>query len=311
MNIILITGSAGFIASHLIEELLKDKNNIIIGIDNFYSGTKDNLNYLFSIDVDKKFKFIEGDICNIEFLDNVMKEYQVKYIYHLAAIVSVQESIDNPILTNEVNIKGTLNILESARVNNIKRVVFSSSAAVYGDEPTLPKNENSLIQPISPYGHEKFVSEEYMKLYSKLYNLETVSLRYFNVYGERQNASSDYSGVISIFDKKFKDNEISMIYGDGEQYRDFVNVKDVVIANIKAMNAKCISGEVFCIGTSNKTSINQLFEYMNKKYNKSFSPIYKDSRKGDILESICDNSKAKNILKIKNFRSFESGVLEI
>jgi len=139
----------------------------------------------------------------------------------------VQESIKNPLLSNEVNVKGTLNILEASRLNDVKRIVFSSSAAVYGDEPTQPKDENSMTKPISPYGYEKLMGELYMKLYSELYDLETVVLGYFNIYGERQSANSDYSGVISIFEKKFQNDELPNIYGDGEQYRDFVYVKDV------------------------------------------------------------------------------------
>ena len=199
MKSILVTGSAGFIASHLIEELLKDENNSIIGIDNFYSGTKENLDFIKSIDSKNRFEFIEADIRNFEEVNNIIKDKQIEQIYHLAAIVSVQESIENPLLSNEVNVKGTLNILESSKLNSLKRVIFSSSAAVYGDEPTQPKNENSIIKPISPYGYEKLIGEQYMKLYSELYGLETVILRYFNVYGERQSATSDYSGVISIF----------------------------------------------------------------------------------------------------------------
>lgn len=262
MKNILLIGSARFIASHFIEELLKDENNYIIGIDNFYSGTKENLEFIKSID----------------------KEDRI-YIYHLAAIVSVQESILNPLLSNEVNVKGTLNILESAKLNSVKRVVFSSSAAVYGDEPTQPKHENSITKPISPYGYEKLIGEQY----SELYGVETVSLRYFNVYGERQSATSDYSGVISIFEKKFKNDEIPNIYGDGEQYRDFIYIKDVA----KAMNTPNISGEVFCVGTSKKVSINNLVSILNHKYSKNIKANYLEVRNGDIKESICDNKKIK------------------
>ena len=190
---ILVTGSAGFIASHLIEELLKDENNYIIGIDNFYSGTKENLDFIKSIDNKNRFHFIEADIRNFEEINKIIKNNKIQQIYHLAAIVSVQESILNPLLSNEVTVKGTLNILESAKLTRVKRVVFSISAAVYGDEPTQPKNESSQTKPISPYGYEKLIGEQYMKLYSELYGVETVILRYFNVYGERQSATSDLS----------------------------------------------------------------------------------------------------------------------
>lgn len=308
MNI-LVTGCAGFIASHIIEELLKDTNNSIVGIDNFYSGTKENLEFIDSLDIDNRFKFIQADIRDFEDIDKIIKENNIAYIYHLAAIVSVQESIKNPLLTHEINTKGTLNILESSRKNAVKRVVLSSSAAVYGDEPTQPKNENSQTKPISPYGYEKLIAEQYMKLYSDLYDLETVVLRYFNVYGKRQVLSSDYSGVISIFNDKFKNNKIPNIYGDGKQYRDFIHVKDVVLANINAMNTPNISGEVFCVGTSNKVSINNLFSFMNKKYNKNFKAKYMDERVGDILESICDNSKIKNLFNMNEFRKFEEEII--
>ncbi len=311
MKNILITGSAGFIASHLIEELLKDENNSIFGIDNFYSGTKENLDFIKSIDSKNKFQFIESDIRNFEEINKIIKDKQIEQIYHLAAIVSVQESIQNPLLSNEVNVKGTLNILESARINSVKRVVFSSSAAVYGDEPTQPKNEISITKPISPYGYEKLMGEQYMKLYSELYGVETISLRYFNVYGERQSATSDYSGVISIFEKKFKDTEQPNIYGDGEQYRDFVYVKDVAKANIKAMNTPNISGEVFCVGTSRKVSINDLITILNHKYSKNIKANYFQARNGDIKESICDNKKIKKYLGINEFIEFNQGIMKI
>ena len=311
MKKILVTGSAGFIASHLIEELLKDENNFIIGIDNFYSGTKENLDFIKSIDSKNRFQFIEADIRNFEQLNKIIKNNKIQQIYHLAAIVSVQESILNPLLSNEVNVKGTLNILESAKLNSVRRVVFSSSAAVYGDEPTQPKNENSITKPISPYGYEKLIGEQYMKLYSELYGVETVSLRYFNVYGERQSATSDYSGVISIFEKKFKNDELPNIYGDGEQYRDFVYVKDIAKANIKAMNTSNISGEVFCVGTSKKVSINNLVSVLNHKYSKNINANYLQSRNGDIKESICDNKKIKQFLGLEVFIEFEEGILKL
>ena len=310
MNI-LITGCAGFIASHIIEELLKDKKNHIVGIDNMYSGTKENLDFIKDIDKNNQFTFIEADVRDFTKMNKIIKENNITQVYHLAAIVSVQESIQNPLLSNEVNVKGTVNILEASRLNNLKRVVFSSSAAVYGDEPTQPKNENSITKPISPYGLEKLMGEQYMKLYNELYGLETIVLRYFNVYGQRQSATSDYSGVISIFDKLFSEYKVPNIYGDGEQYRDFVYVKDVANANIKAMNHTEITHDTFCVGTSQKVSIHDLFNIMNTKYNKEYKANYLDSRDGDIKESICDNNKIKDILKIKKFKTFEEEIIRL
>ena len=310
MNI-LVTGCAGFIASHLIEELLKDQNNDIVGIDNFYSGIQENIAFLKSADQNNKFKFIEADIRDFEHINDIIAQNNINQVYHLAAIVSVQESILNPLLSNEVNVKGTLNILESSRRNNVQRVVFSSSAAVYGDEPSQPKNELSQTKPISPYGYDKLIGEQYMRLYSELYNLETVCLRYFNVYGERQSAKSDYSGVISIFDNKFQNNQTPNIYGDGKQYRDFIYVKDVVGINMKAMNMSNISGEIICVGRAKKTSINNLFDIMKIKHNKKFDPIYLESRDGDIKESLCDNKKVKDMLNITTFHNIEEAILNI
>lgn len=310
MNI-LVTGAAGFIASHLIEKLLENNSNNIIGIDNFYSGSRKNLEFIANIDEFKKFKFIESDIRDFVKLNQIIKDYSIEQIYHLAAFVSVQDSIKNPLVSHEINVKGSLNILEASRLNCVKKIVFSSSAAVYGDEKDLPKNENSSIHPISPYGHEKLVAEYYMRLYNELYGLETITLRYFNVYGPRQSANSDYSGVISIFEKNFKENKASNIYGSGEQYRDFIYVKDVVTINIKAMNHDNISSEIFCVGTACKTSINDLFSTMNKKYNKEFKPKYLSLRDGDILESVCNNTKLKEVLKVEKLKKFEEGILKL
>lgn len=308
---ILVTGCAGFIASHLIEKLLEDTTNDIIGIDNFYSGNKENLNFINSIDRYKRFKFIEADIRDFEKLNQIMKDYEIEQVYHLAALVSVQDSIQNPLLSHEINVKGSLNILEASRINHVKKIVFSSSAAVYGDEKSLPKNENLPLQPISPYGCEKLTTEYYMRLYNELYGLETISLRYFNVYGPRQSVTSDYSGVISIFEKNFKENQKSNIYGDGEQYRDFIYVKDVADINIATMQFKSHKYEVFCVGTGEKVTINQIFNLLNKKYSKTMIANYLPSRQGDIKESLCDNNKLKNILKIKNFTKFEEGILKL
>lgn len=310
-NNILVTGCAGFIASHLIEELLKNSSLNIIGIDSFYSGTVDNIKYLKSLDINNNFHFIENDIRNFDQIDKTIKSYQIKKIYHLASLVSVQESINNPLLSHDVNVKGTLNILESARINNVQRIVFSSSAAVYGNEKALPQNENSPVSPISPYGCDKLIGEYYMKLYSELYGIETISLRYFNVYGPRQSIANNYSGVISNFDNKIKKNEIPFIYGTGEQYRDFINVKDVVTINIKAMQLENISHELFCVGTGIKTTINNIFQTINKKYQKSLLPQYEESKNGDILESVCDNKKLINKLKIKSLKSFKEGIFEL
>ena len=219
-NIYLITGIAGFIGSHIAEELLKNPNNIVIGIDNFFSGYQKNLDTISSTNL----VFYKGDIRDDEIMTQIFSQNKIEYIFHEAAIVSVQKSIDNPIQSNQVNVLGTLKLLQFARLNDVKRVVFASSAAVYGDEPSLPKNEDSSTKPISPYGVEKLIAEQYMNLYSDMFNLETINLRYFNIYGPRQDPTSEYSGVISIFEEKFSQNECPIIYGNGKQFRDFLHV---------------------------------------------------------------------------------------
>ncbi len=307
MTTIAVTGAGGYVGNVLCKDLL-DKGYKVIGIDNFYNGTKENLNFIKQLDINDKFTFFEVDIRDFQEINKIIINHNIEQIYHLAAIVSVQDSIKNPLLSNKVNVGGTLNLLEAAKLGNVRRVVFSSSAAVYGDEPTQPKNEESVVKPISPYGYEKLMSEQYMKLYSDLYGIETVCLRYFNVYGERQSCTSDYSGVISIFEKRFKEQKSLYIYGDGEQYRDFIYVKDIVKTNIKSMNMPNISGEVFCVGTSKKTSINKLVEILSKKFSTKPKVIYETERKGDIKESICDNTKLKKVLKLDDFVGFDEGI---
>ena len=307
MNI-LITGVAGFIGSSLAEELLNTTDNIIIGLDNMYNGSEERLSILSSF---KNFRFYPADIRDYEAIQNIIYENSIDGIYHLAGIVSVQESIRNPLFTGMINVQGTLNILEAARQNHVKRIVFSSSAAVYGNDLTLPKDETSPTNPISPYGCEKLLGEHYMKLYTELYKLETVSLRYFNVYGKGQNSSSDYSGVISKFKANFLQNQTSNIYGDGNQYRDFISIKDVVLANILAMNTANIGGEILCLGTSQATTINTVFTMLNQKHNQTFSPHYLPKPAGDIDASVCNNTKVKQMLGIKYFIPFEEGIMQL
>ncbi len=307
-----ITGVAGFIGSHIAEELLKSGEKVV-GVDNFYSGTRANIDFLENINgADKNFVFYPIDIRDSDRLEDIFKRYQISYVFHLGAIASVQKSIDDPVFSNSVNVVGTLNILELSKKFNIKRVVFSSSAAVYGDEPNLPKNELSKTSPISPYGYEKLIGEYYMNIYNKLYGIETVSLRYFNVYGERQDPSSEYSGVISIFEDKIKKGKTVNIYGDGLQYRDFVYVKDVAKINISAMLKDDVAGEIFAVGTGETTTILQLFYIIRDKYNqKDLEPNFIKARNGDIRESRSDNSKIVNKLAFNNFTKFSNGIMNL
>jgi len=299
---------AGFIGSHIAEELLKDANNKVIGIDNFYSGYQENLDIIDS----QNFFFYKGDINDELVLRKIFESHKVKFIFHHAAISSVQKSINDPLLSNKVNLRGTLKLLSFARINKVRRFVFASSAAIYGDELSLPKNEKSLIQPISPYGYEKLMSEQYMKLYYDLFKVETVALRYFNVYGPRQDPSSEYSGVISVFEEKFSNNERPSIYGNGEQYRDFIHVKDIVKVNISAMHEPYNEyGTIFCCGTGVKNTINEIFNIFCKKYHKDWLPAYKEQRRGDIIGSISDNSLMLSLICNEQLIDFEEGVLNL
>ena len=307
-NIYLITGIAGFIGSHIAEELLKDLNNIVIGIDNFYSGYSKNLDVIDS----KNLVFYEGDITDDAILNKIFNKHKINYIFHEAAIASVQKSIDDPVFSNQVNLRGTLKLLNFARLHQVKRLVFASSAALYGDEPSLPKNEKSIIQPISPYGYEKLMSEQYMDLYFQLYGIETISLRYFNVYGPRQDPSSQYSGVISIFNDKFSRNETPLIYGDGNNYRDFIHVEDIVKVNLSAMlHPYDPKNNVYCCGTGKKNSITDIFNIFSKKYDTNFLPIYAKAREGDIIGSISDNSQMLKLLEKNPLVDFKDGILSL
>ncbi|EJF07785.1 UDP-glucose 4-epimerase [Thiovulum sp. ES] len=303
----LVTGIAGFIGSHIAEELLKRGENVV-GIDNFYSGKRENIEYLESLG---EFSFWENDLRDLRNLERLFRFEKPTHVFHLGAIASVQKSIEDPIFTNAVNVEGTLNILELSREHRIKRIVFSSSAAVYGDEPTLPKDENSVVKPISPYGYEKLMGEQYMKLYNELYGVETVSLRYFNVYGERQDPTSEYSGVISIFENRIKSGDEVKIFGDGEQFRDFIYVKDIVKLNILAMETEKARGETFVCGTGIKTSINSVFTEITEKHQKDISPKYENARSGDIRESLANNSKIREYFAIDNFIKFKKGIQKL
>ena len=308
MKIYLITGVAGFIGSHIAEELLKKSDNMVIGIDNFYSGYRSNLKVLKS----NNFIFYEGDIGDENIMSNIFSKHGVEYVFHEAAVASVQKSIDDPVFSNKVNVRATVKLLNFSRLNKVKRIVFASSAAVYGDEPSLPKNELSDVQPISPCGYEKLMSENYLDLYSQLYGLETIKLRYFNVYGSRQDPSSEYSGVISIFEEKFSKDEVPLIYGDGNQYRDFIHVNDIVKVNINAMHQSYSeNNRLICCGTGVGSSINELFEIFCNKYQKKWSINYSDARKGDIFGSISDNIKMLNLIGRHELIQFQDGILAL
>jgi UDP-glucose 4-epimerase len=294
----LITGGAGFIGSHLAEELAMQGNDVVI-LDNMSSGKKENLKGI-------KVKLYKGDVRNMSHVLKASKGCDC--IFHMAAIVSVQASIVDPFETEQVNALGTLNVLEAARENKVRKVVFSSSAAIYGDEVKLPAVESSPPQPISPYGITKMLGEYYCKVYANIHGIDTCVLRYFNVYGPRQDARSPYSGVLAIFMKLIKDGKSPIVFGDGTQTRDFVYVKDVVRANMLASKAKT-HGDAFNVATGKESSLNDLVRILSKIHKKSIRPTHEPPRPGDIVRSVADVRKAKKI-GFKAEYSLEQGLIK-
>jgi len=279
----LVTGGAGFIGSHIVDRLLKDGHDVLV-LDDFSTGHRSNL------PDNEKLTIIEGDISNRDTVEECMQG--IDWVFHKAAVASVPKTVNDPVGSSAVNYQGTLHLLEAARNNNVKRFVFASSAALYGDEPTLPKIETMCPVTLSPYAVDKLASEFACGMYTKLYGLETVCLRYFNVYGPKQDPSSPYSGVISIFTDKLKNKQTPTIFGDGQQTRDFVYVSDVVEANMKAITAEQGVGEYYNIATANKITLNNLLKTLCDIYNIDFKVNYGDVRQGDIKESYAVIDKA-------------------
>jgi UDP-glucose 4-epimerase len=283
----LVTGGAGFIGSHIVERLLNDGHEVVV-LDDFSTGHRHNLPEHSSLSI------IEGDISNYDTVKQCMSG--VDWVFHKAAVASVPRTVNDPVGSRLINYLGNLHLLEAARQNKVKRFVFASSAALYGDEPTLPKLETMCPVTLSPYAVDKLASESACGMYSRLYGLETVCLRYFNVYGPRQDPSSPYSGVISIFTNKLSHNEIPTIYGDGEQTRDFVFVSDVVEANMKAVTEKACSGQFFNIACANKISLNHLLKTLCELYEVELNARYEEARQGDIKHSYANIDKARTLL---------------
>ena len=301
----LVTGGAGFIGSRIAEILIEEGNYVRV-LDNLSSGDIKNLDSIIN---HPNFSFVKGDVRDYEVTVEAGKD--MDYIIHEAALVSVPKSIELPIENNSINVNGFVNILESARINNVKRVVYASSSAVYGNNEDKLKIESRIGDSISPYALSKYMDELYASLYTRVYNLETVGLRYFNVYGPKQDPSSVYSGVISIFMKKLSENSDLTIFGDGSVVRDIVYVDDVARANILAATKKVNCPTVYNIGTSTPTTIGELAKILIKKSNKNVTIKYKESRKGDILYSCANIDKAKRELGFKPSVNIMNGLEEI
>ena len=296
----LVTGGAGFIGSNLVERLVGLSLKIKV-LDNLSSGFLHNLEPFR-----KDIEFIKGDIRDTATLQHVMSGVEV--VFHQAAVVSVPQSVEDPLETGMVNDLGTLYVLEAARHNGVRRVVFASSCAVYGDLPELPKKEDMDTKPLSPYAASKLNGETYARLYGDLYGLETVCLRYFNVYGPRQDPSSPYSGVISIFMDNAVRGERPTIYGDGEQYRDFVYVADVVQANLLAAQRENISGVTINVGTGKSATVNSLWKNIAERAGVQGEPKRADFRPGDIRQSVAEISRARELLDYQPRYSLEEGL---
>jgi len=287
----LVTGGAGFIGSHLVERLLALGHEVRV-VDDFSTGKRENLAPFLARG--ERLEVVQEDIRNGWRMRELADGCEV--IFHEAAIVSVPYSVENPQETHDVNLQGTLNVLEAARHARARRLVFASSAAVYGDAPELPKSEGMLPVPISPYGLEKLTSEHYLAIFARLYGVETVSLRYFNVFGPRQDPSSAYSGVISIFGDRAKRGEPVTIYGDGSAYRDFVYVADVVEANLLAAMKPGISGRAFNVARGEKTTLLGLVDMIGRVTGRTLEVKHAPPRPGDIAESVADISRARTEL---------------
>jgi UDP-glucose 4-epimerase len=294
-----VTGGAGFIGSHIVEELLRRKQTVRI-VDDFSSGKKPNIEP-FKKDVE----VFQLDIA----AGNLGDAFRgADYVIHQAAIPSVPKSMADPVTSNRANVDGTLNVLVAAREARAKRVVYASSSSVYGDSPTLPKREDMSPDPLSPYGAQKLFGELYCRLFWKSFGLETVALRYFNVFGPRQDPTSQYSGVLAKFIPAVLQDRQPSIYGDGLQSRDFTYVANVVEANLLACTASGAAGEVFNIACGDRITVNSMLEQINHVIGKSIAPIYAAIRHGDILHSQADISKAQARLSYAPRISFQEGL---
>lgn len=298
----LVTGGAGFIGSNIVKEILNRGEKVVV-LDNFATGKRENI---LGFSSDKNFQLIEGDLSSFHIVREAVRG--VDYILHQGALPSVPRSINDPITTNNVNILGTLNILEAAKEFNVKRVVYASSSSIYGNSSISPKKEDFPVNPLSPYALSKYTAERYCQIYHELYRLETVCLRYFNVFGPNQDPTSQYSAVIPKFIKLISENKAPIIYGDGFHSRDFTYVTNNVNANLLACTAKNVSGEVLNIACGESFTLLELVKEINRILNKQIKPIFKPSRLGDVKNSIADISKAKKFLNYSVTVNFKNGL---
>ncbi len=299
---IIITGGAGFIGSNLAHRLCDD--NEVVVVDNLSTGRYDNIS-----DITTDIEFVEVDINELAALEAAFEGGD--YVLHQAALPSVPRSIEDPISTNRNNVDGTLNVLVAARDSGVRRVVLASSSSVYGDAPELPKVETFRPNPLSPYAVTKLMGEHYCRIFFDIYGLETLSLRYFNVFGPRQDPRSQYAAVIPKFIRAIKSGERPVIYGDGEQSRDFTYVENVVMANILACEAPKTAGEAVNVGCGERVSLNQLVDQLRDIFDREVEPVYADPMPGDVKHSLADITLAKSILGYEPRYSLREGLVSM
>ncbi len=296
----LVTGGAGFIGSNIVHELVKRGEHVRV-LDNLSTGRPENLRGILD-----KIEFIEGDICD----ENTVRRavYGVDYVLHQAALPSVQRSVNDPIASNRVNVNGTLNLLMAAREEKVKRFVIASSSSVYGDTPVLPKVEDMPINPLSPYATSKLAAEKYAMNFYKLYGLPTVALRYFNVFGPRQNPKSQYAAVIPKFITAMLKGESPVVYGDGEQSRDFTYIENVVEANLRACHSEKAPGHVVNIACGKRYTLNELLHLLENILEMPANARYEEPRPGDVKHSLASIELAREVLGYEPQISFEEGL---
>lgn len=297
----LVTGGAGFIGSHLVRALLERGDRVVI-LDNFASGRRSNLDELTG-----EIELVEGDLRSYERVHAAMKG--VELVFHEGALPSVPRSVQDPLTTNEVNVSGTLNVLLAARDEGVGRVVFASSSSVYGDADGFPRDETQRPQPLSPYGVAKLAAESYCRAFWQVYGLETVSLRYFNVFGPRQDPASQYAAVVPRFIARLLEGKPPVIYGDGTQSRDFTYVGNVVAGNLLAASAPDVAGEVLNVATGGSLTVNELSAAIQETLGVDIEPVYEPARVGEIEHSAADISRAAQLLGYAPLQSVEEGLV--
>ncbi len=299
MALYLVTGGAGFIGSHMVEALV-GRGDAVRVADNLSTGKRENLAHLPGVDLRV------GDLAELEFAREVCDG--VDYVLHQAAIPSVPRSVSDPITSNRSNIDATLNVLVAARDAGVKRVVYAGSSSAYGDTPTLPKHEDMPTGPLSPYALQKLVGEQYCQLFTRLYGLETATIRYFNVFGPRQDPSSPYSGVISLFIRALLEGRAPTIHGDGEQTRDFTYVTNVVDGAFRALVVPEAAGKVFNVATGGRISLNELLDTLKRLTGAKVDATYGPSRAGDVRDSQADITRAREVLGYETLVGLEEGL---